>query len=194
MHELEEEEEEEEEREHPYRHRKEHVAILVQLLEPTGIVRELVPVIRSARVAQEDALDLAREIGDHLRIGLHDVAIACIRHEDEFPLGESLEDLIEQVFADTEGGFHVAEIQRARVKRAAWVGFVDEVHVVAGDLFGGGGQVVEMEVGYRARPVGIDGGHVLPLHEGAGEGVEETFFGLVDLGNAQDVVDVGDDG
>ena len=53
---------------------------------------------------------------------------------------------------------------------------------------------MEVEVGDGARPVGVDVRHVHPGGERAGEAVEETLFGLVDLGHAQDVVDVGDDG
>ena len=51
-----------------------------------------------------------------------------------------------------------------------------------------------MEVGDGARPVGVDVRHVHPGGEGAGEAVEEALLGLVDLGDPQDVVDVGDDG
>ena len=53
---------------------------------------------------------------------------------------------------------------------------------------------MEVEVGEVGGPVGVDGGHVHPGHKGAGEGVEEAFGGFVDFGDAQDVVDVGDDG
>ena len=51
-----------------------------------------------------------------------------------------------------------------------------------------------MEVWDRAGPVGVDVRHVFPLDERASEGVEETFFGLVDFGDAKDVVNVADDG
>lgn len=51
-----------------------------------------------------------------------------------------------------------------------------------------------MEVGDRAGPVGVNVRHVHPGHKGPGKGVEQAFFGLVDFGDAEDVVDVGDDG
>ena len=50
-----------------------------------------------------------------------------------------------------------------------------------------------MHVGQRLRPVGVDVRHVHPRGVGFGEGVEETLFGLVDLGDTEDVVDVADD-
>lgn len=50
-----------------------------------------------------------------------------------------------------------------------------------------------MDVGDGARPVGVDIRHVLPLDERPSEGVEETFFRLVDFRDAEDVVDVADD-
>lgn len=109
-------------------------------------------------------------------------------------MGIGAEDLLEQELADAEGGGHVAEVEGPGVEGAAGVGVVDEVHVVARDLLGRGGQVVEVDVGHVGRPVGVDGRHVHPGHEGAGEGVEEPFGGLVDFGDAEDVVDVGDDG
>ena len=51
-----------------------------------------------------------------------------------------------------------------------------------------------MEVGDGTRPVGVYFGHVSPRDEGSGKGVEEAFFGLVDFGYAEDIVDVADDG
>jgi len=50
-----------------------------------------------------------------------------------------------------------------------------------------------VEVGDGAGPVGVNLRHVHPRREGAGEGVEEALLGLVDLGDAEDVVDVVDD-
>ena len=51
-----------------------------------------------------------------------------------------------------------------------------------------------MEVVDRFGPIGIDLGHIHPGHEGAGEGVQDALLRLVNLRDAQDVVDVGDDG
>ena len=74
------------------------------------------------------------------------------------------------------------------------IGLVDEVHVIASDLLGRRGQVVEVQVRNGARPVGVDSWHVHPRHEWSSEGVEETVFGLIDTGDTEDVVDVIDDG
>ena len=51
-----------------------------------------------------------------------------------------------------------------------------------------------MEAGDAGGPVGVDGGHVHPRGEGAGERVEQTLGRFVDFRHAEDVVDVGDDG
>ena len=177
-----------------YRHIKEHIGRIIQTLEPARVVRELIPRIGLARVAQEDALHLPRELCRHGRVIAHHVRVARVGHQHEFPLRIGLEDLLEQKLTDRQSRTDVAEVEGPRVEAAAGVGLVDEVHVVAGDLLGRGGEVVEVEVGDGARPVGVDVRHVHPGGEGAGEAVEETFRGLVDLGDAQDVVDVGDDG
>lgn len=52
---------------------------------------------------------------------------------------------------------------------------------------------MEVEIRDALAPVGVDLGHVHPGDEGAGEGVEETFGGVVDLGYTEDVIDIGDD-
>ena len=51
-----------------------------------------------------------------------------------------------------------------------------------------------MKIRHRARPVGVNSRHIHPRHEGARERVQQPLGGFVDLGDAQDVVDVGDDG
>ena len=53
---------------------------------------------------------------------------------------------------------------------------------------------MEVKVGNAARPVGVDVRHVHPRRKRARERVQQPFFGLVDFGNAQDVVDVVDNG
>lgn len=176
-----------------YRHLEEHVAVLIQVLEPARVVGEFIPVVRGAGVAQEDALHLPREIRRHLRIILHHVAVARVCHEDKLPLRIRLEDLGEEVLAYAQGGLHITEVQRPGVEGAAGVGFVDEVHVVARDLFRGGGEVVEVEVGDGARPVGVDVRHIFPLDKRPSEGVEETFFRLIDFRDAENIVDVAND-
>ena len=50
-----------------------------------------------------------------------------------------------------------------------------------------------MGIRQESRPIGVDFRHVHPGDEGLGEGVVEAVFRVVDLGYAQDVVDVGDD-
>lgn len=178
----------------PYRSEKEHVGTFVHALEAFGVVGKPVARVRSRRVAQQDALHLSRKIGDHGRVIPHHVGVAGIGHEDELPVRIGLEDLVEEKLADAERGADVGEVQGAIVKGAARVGFVYEVHVVARDLLRGGGQVVEMHVGDAAGPVRVDAGHVRPLHEGFGEGIQQAELGFVDLGDSEDVVNVGDDG
>lgn len=134
----------------------------------------------------------------HCRVVLHDVAVAGVGDEDELALGEGGEDHLEEVLADGEGGGDVGEVEGAGVEGAAGVGGVDELLVVAGDLLGQRGEVVEvcgLVVDGEVRgPVRVDGGHVEPGHVGAREGVEDDLGGGPDLGDAQDVVDVADDG
>lgn len=132
------------------------------------------------------------EFRRHGRIVAHDVAVAGVGDEDELALGKGAEDLLEQEFADGQGGADVAEVERSRVEGSARVRLVDEVHVVSRHLFGRGGEVMEVEVRDAARPVGVNFRHVHPRREGAGEGVEEAFFRLVDFGDAEDVIDVVD--
>ena len=138
-------------------------------------------------------MHLARKKTGHEGIIAHDIRIAGIGHKDKLPLRKRLENLDEQVLPDRQRRRDVGEVEGPGVEGATGVSLVDEVHVVAGDLLGGRGQVVEVEVVDGSGPVGVDLGHVHPGHEGASEGVQEAFFGLVDLGDAQDVVDVGDD-
>jgi len=92
-------------------------------------------------------LDLTGEVGCHCRVVPHDVRVGCVRYEDKLSLRESLEDAVQQEFADTEGSADVGEVQRAVVEASAWVGGVDELHVVPRHLLGCGCEVVEMCVG-----------------------------------------------
>ena len=152
-----------------YRDEEKHIHLLIQILEPLRIVREPITRIRAGRVAEKYTLDLIWELGDHLRIGAHDVAVAGVGDEDELAVRESAEDFLQQEFADGEGGADVAEVERSRVEGATGVGLVDEVHVVARHLFGRSGEVVEVIIRYAAGPVGVDLRHVHPLCKGAGE-------------------------
>ena len=177
-----------------YRLPEEEVLAPVDLLEDGGVVRESDLGVGRAHVADEDALQLVRKVERHLRIGLHDVAVARVGHQDELALREGLEDLGEQEVPDREGGADVAEVQRPGVEAAARVGAVDELHVDPRRLLRRRGQVVEVEVRDGAGPVRVHVRHVQPRREGPGEGVEEALLGQVDLGEPQDVVDVADDG
>ena len=47
---------------------------------------------------------------------------------------KSLEDLVEEVFADREGGIYIAEIQRSRIEATVRVVVGDELHVISSDL------------------------------------------------------------
>jgi len=49
-------------------------------------------------------------------------------------------------------------------------------------------------VGQRAAPVRVDIRHVFPLGKVVRKCVEQAFLGIVDFGDAQDVVDVRDEG
>lgn len=130
----------------------------------------------------------------HLRIIAHDIRVRSVGNEDEFPLREGLEDAVEEVFADAEGGGDVGEVEGAGVEGTEGIGVVDVGHVLPRRLLGGGGEVVEMGVCQGSRPVTVDIRHVHPGDEGIREGVIEAVFRVVDLGDAQDIVDVGDDG
>ena len=176
-----------------YRHDEEHVCRIVQALESRGVVGEPVSWIAVRRIPEQDALHLSRELRRHRWVIAHDVAVAGICYQDKLPLGVCLEDLLQQEFADRKRGADVAEVQWTRIEGATRVGLVDEIHIIASDLLGGGGQVVEVKVRNRARPIGVDIRHVHPGHERAGEGVEQALLGFVDFGNAKDVVNIGDD-
>ena len=123
----------------------------------------------------------------------HYIAVARISDQHKLSLRVCPEDLLEQIFTDTERLIDVTEVERTCVKRTTRVRLVNKVHVIPRDLLGGRRQVVEMKVGDAARPIGIDVGHVHPRSEWTREGIEETFFWLVDLGDPKNVVNVGDD-
>ena len=175
------------------RHVEEHVLLLRDALESRRIIGELVLVIRGGRVSQQDTRYLAGVILIHGRIVFHDIMVAGIRHKDKLALGERVEDLVEEELAHLERLLGIGEVERSGVERAQWVRLVDELHVGAGDLLGQRGQVVEVDTGRGRGPVCVDIGHVHPWGEGARKGVDDAFFGLIDLGHAQDVVDIGDD-
>lgn len=118
---------------------EEHVLRLGQVLESRGVVGELVARVCRRGVAKENALHLSREIGRHFGVVAHHVAVTGVCDEDELALGEGFEDLLQQELPDREGGGDVAEVERSGVKGAAWVVGVDELHVVSGNLLGGGG-------------------------------------------------------
>ena len=139
-------------------------------------------------------MHLPRKLSRHRWVISHDIAVARVRNQDEFPLWECTEDLLEQVFAYAEGFVDVAEIEGTRVEGSAGVRLVDEIHVIARDLLGRGGQVVEVEVRDTARPVGVDIRHVHPRRKRTRERVQQTFLGLVDFGDAEDIVNIVDDG
>lgn len=77
-----------------------HVHRLVQALESRCIVWELVAGVCGTCVAQEDALNLAGEVGGHFGVVAHDVAVACVCDEDKLALGEGLEDLLQEELSD----------------------------------------------------------------------------------------------
>lgn len=155
-----------------YRDDEEHVHVLIEILEPVRVVGESIARIGGGGVAQEDTLDLAGEFGRHCGIVPHHVAVGRVGHEDEFSSGKSLEDLDEEIFPDRQCGIDVAEVEGPGVEGTARVGLVDELHVVPRRLFRRRGQVVEVEVGQAARPVGIYLWHVHPGSEGPGERVQ----------------------
>ena len=74
----------------------------------------------------------------------HDIAIARVSNEDKLSLRIRLEDLVEQERPDTESSGYVAEVERPSIERAAGIGLVNEVHVIAGHLFRRSSQVMEM--------------------------------------------------
>ena len=177
---------------------EEHVGVLGDALEAGGVVGELEGGVGGGGVAEEDALDLVRVLVVHGRVVAHDVRVGGVGDEDELALGVGGEDDLEEVLADGEGGGDVGEVEGPRVEGAARVGGEDELLVVAGDLLGQGGEVVEVcgALGYGQvlRPVRVDGRHVEPGDVGAREGVEDYLGRQPDPRDAQDVVDVAHDG
>ena len=105
-----------------------------------------------------------------------------------------LEDLVEEKLANAQSSVDIAEIQRSIIERAARVCLVDEVHVIARHLLRRGSEVVEMEVGDAPRPIGIDFWHIHPRDKRTSEGIEQTLGWFVNLGHAQNIVDVRNDG
>ena len=83
-----------------YRDDEEHVHVRVEILEPFRIIGKFIAWIGGGGIAQEDTLDLVWEFGHHCRIRPHHVAVGRIGHENEFSLGEGLEDLCEEMFPD----------------------------------------------------------------------------------------------
>jgi len=138
-------------------------------------------------------LDLAGIIGCKGRIGFHNIGVGCIGHQDEFTFRIGLEDAIEEIATDRESGGYITEVERAGIKGSAGVSLVNEIHVVPCYLLWSSSQVVEMHVRKTFAPVGVDVGHVEPWGKWASEGVQKTLVWLVDLGDAQDVINVGDD-
>lgn len=128
------------------------------MLEPARVVRELVAGVCGGCVSQQDARDLAREGGDHLWVVVHDVVVACVADQYEFALWEGLDDFCEQRLAHREGLVHGREVERTCVEGAGGVGVVDELHVDAGGLLGGRGEVVKVVwvVGVLTRPRSVD--------------------------------------
>ena len=74
------------------------------------------------------------------------------------------------------------------------ISVVNELHIVACDLFGSGREVVEMHIRDAVGPVGIDLRHIHPGGERPGETVEQALFRFINLGHTEDIVDVTDYG
>lgn len=139
-------------------------------------------------------LTLPRKFSDHGRIVSHNITVAGIRNEDEFTLGEGSEDLLQEELPDGQRSADVAKVQRPCIKTATGVCLVDKVHIISGNLLRSRGQVVEVHIWQAFGPIGIDVWHVHPWSVRTGERVEKAFLWLVNLSDAQDVVDIIDDG
>jgi hypothetical protein len=177
------------------RYLEEHVAAVVQTLEPFSVVREPHIAVCCGCVAQEDALNLLGEVVGELWVILHDIRVGRVGDENELPLRESLEDLLQKVHANRQRSRDVREVEWSGVEGAAGVGLVDEVHVETGALLRSSGEVMEMRaVRQGARPVGIDIGHVHPWCERTSKRVQQALLGIVDLGDTQNVINVRDKG
>lgn len=128
------------------RHFEEHVVLLRYVLEARRVVGESITGVRGARVPQEDAEDLRWVVLVQLWVGFHDVRVGRVPDEDELPVGERLEDLVQQELAYRQRGREIGKVERSRVEGAERVRLVDEVHVVARDLLRRRGEVVEMKI------------------------------------------------
>ncbi len=171
---------------------EEHVLFLVDALEARGVVREQVRAVGRRRVPEKDALDLARVVPHELRVVLHHVRVGGVAHEHELALRIGLEDFVEESPADREGGGDVGEIERPRVKGPERVRLVDVLHVGSRRLLRSRGEVVEVEIVNCRRPVGVDLRHVLPRRVWPCERVKKTLLWIVDLGDAEDIIDIRD--
>lgn len=172
------------ERGRAYRNVKEHVNLLVQILETAGIIWKPVITIGGSCVPQEDALHLGGKVHGQLRVRFHHVTVARVRHQDKFPFRIGGENLSEQKVTNMQSCADIAEVEGSRVERTARVRLVDELHIVPRHLFGGRRQIVKMDIRHCARPVGVDGGHVHPRGKRTGERIQQTLLGLVNLGHA----------
>lgn len=89
-------------------------------------------------------MDLSWKCGCELRIFAKDVRVGCVSDQDEAAMGEGFKDFVKKEPArgkDFTGG---AEGEGTCVEGAEGVVCVDEVHVHAGGLLWGRGQVVEV--------------------------------------------------
>ena len=127
-------------------HVEEHVAAVVQALEAFSVVWEPIAAVCGRCVAQEDTLDLVGVVVGELGVVLHDVRVGSVGYEHELPLGEGGENLLQKEHTDGQGSTDVGEVQWSCVERAARVGLVNEVHVVASCLLRCCCQVMEVGV------------------------------------------------
>lgn len=172
---------------------KEHIDLLIKSLKSTRVIWKPIVLVCPGRVPEEDALHLTGKVHRQLRIVPHHVAVTRVGHQDEFSVRVGGENLPQQKITDAQSCADIAKIKRSRVKRATGVRLVDEFHIISCHLFGGCRQVVEMDVRYAARPVGVNVGHVHPWGERTRERVQQAFLRLVDLGHPQNIINVRND-
>lgn len=112
----------------------------------------------------------------------------------ELAFRERLEELKQTVLPRVQNRTRIADIDRAHLEAPKREVRKQIIDIRARELHGRRRVVVERRVWERLEPVREERGDPGDVHVWLGEGVEQAFVWDVYFCDAQDVVDVGDDG